>query len=135
MSNKHQQIGRNWTKMVKNLNLSLQAMYFWPKMGENGQNENFPRHNTTLKWLKEIVSSFCASYIKFWCAVLKKKLKNLIFWPKMAKNGRTRIFFKNPLGTFFSFIKIQLCAKLKKSKAQFSRCGLTHARMHTQTDT
>ena len=57
--------------MVKNLNLSPQAMYFWPKMGQNGQNENFPRHKTTVKWLKAIAKSdaqfriFGFVYIRF----------------------------------------------------------------------
>ena len=46
MSNKHQQTGRNWSKTVKNLNLSPQAMYFWPKMGQTDQKRIFP--DTTL---------------------------------------------------------------------------------------
>ena len=144
MPNKHQQIARNWSKMVKNLNLSPQAMYFWPKMGQNGQNENFPRHNTTVKWLKTIVSSFWASYMKFWCAVLKKKLKNLIFWLKMAKNGengpktaKREFFSKIRLEQFFIFIKIQLCAKNHKNlmRGFLDMVWRTkHARMHGRTD-
>ena len=96
-------------------------MYFWPKNGQNGQNKNFPRHNTAIQWFKATVPKFWPSFRKIWCAVSKKMSKNLILRLKMAKNGKnwpflakiskTRIFFKNPLGTFFSIIKIQLCAK------------------------
>ena len=103
MSNKHQQTGRNWSKMVKNLNLSPQAMYFWPKMGQYGQNENFPRHNTTIRCFKAIVPSFWPSFRQFWCAILKKMSKNVIFWAKMAKfwtkkgpKMTKKIFYHNP---------------------------------------
>ena len=111
LSNKHQQTGRNWSKMVKNLNLSPQAMYFWPQNGQNGQNKNFPRHNTAIKWFKATFPSFWPRFRQIWCAESKKMSKNLFFWLKMAKNGKnwpflakiskSRIFFKNPPGTFF----------------------------------
>ena len=43
--------------------------------------------------------------------------------------GANKIFFKNPLGTFFSIIKIQLCAKNhQKSDARFSRYRVTNER-------
>ena len=94
-------------------------------MGQNGQNENFHRHNTTVKWLKAIVLSFWASYVKFWCAVLKKKLKN-DFLPKMAKNGE-----KRPNENFFQ--DVALCKKKSKSDARFSRYGVTDARTDART--
>ena len=120
-------------------------MYFWPKIGQNGQNgqnENFPRHNTTVKWLKTIVSSFLASYMKFWCGVLKKKLKTLIFWPKMARNGekgpktaKREFFQKSAWNIFLSFIKIQLCAKNHKNlmRGFLDMVWHTHRRTHGRT--
>ena len=101
--------------------MSPQAMYFWPKNGQNGQNKNFPRHNTAIKWFKATVPRFWPSFRQIWCADSKKMCENLIFWLKMVKNGKnwpflakilkTRIFLKIRLEIFFSFIKIQLCAK------------------------
>ena len=41
--------------------------------------------------------------------------KNGKNWTSLAKILKTRIFFKNQLGTFFSFLKIQLCAKNHKN--------------------
>ena len=29
-------------------------MYFWPKNDQNEQNKNFPRHNTAIRWFKEL---------------------------------------------------------------------------------
>ena len=37
-----QYIGRNRPKTSEKTILSPQAMYFWPKKGQNGQNEIFP---------------------------------------------------------------------------------------------
>ena len=109
-----EEIGQKWSKT----SICHHKQCILTKNGQNGQNENFPRHNTTVKWLKAIVSSFWASYVKFWCAVLKKKLKNPIFWPKMAKNGekqpktaKREFFSKIRLEHFFRLIKIWLCAK------------------------
>ena len=54
-------------------------MYFWPKNGQNGQNKNFPRHNTAIQWFKATVPKFWPSFRQIWCAVSKKMSKNLIF--------------------------------------------------------
>ena len=52
----------------------------------------------------------------------------------MAKNGQTRIFFKNPLGTFFSPAMMQLFAKFqKKSDARISRYRVTNERTNGRT--
>ena len=70
--------------------------------------------------------------------------KNLIFqlkmakngknWSFLAKNGQTRIFFKNPLGTFFQTHQdVALCKKSSKSDAWISRYGVTHGRTHART--
>ena len=53
-------------------------MYFWPKNGQNGQNKNFPRHNTAIQWFKATVPRFWPSFRKIWCAVSKKMSKTLI---------------------------------------------------------
>ena len=37
------------------------------------------------------------------------------FGVKNPPGGQTIIFFKNPVGTFFSFAKMQLCAKFQKN--------------------
>ena len=66
ISKKHQRFERKWPKTAQNHIMSPHAMYFWPQNGQNDQNKNFPRHNTTVKWLKAIVSSFWPSYVKFW---------------------------------------------------------------------
>ena len=60
-------------------------MYFWPKNGQNGQNKNFPRHNTAIRQFKAIVPSFWPSFRQIWCAVSKKMSENLIFF---SKNGQ-----------------------------------------------
>ena len=41
--------GRKWPKTAQNHIMSPQAMYFWPKNGQNGQNKNFPGHNTAFR--------------------------------------------------------------------------------------
>ena len=41
--------------------------------------------------------------------------KNGGFGAKTPPGGHTRIFFKNPLGTFFSLAQMQLCAKFQKN--------------------
>ena len=104
-------IGSKGNFLAKNHIMSPQAMYFWPKNGQNDQNKNFPRHNTAIKWFKATVPSFWPSFRQIWCANSKKMSKNLIFglkmakygknWPVLAKILKTRIFFKNPLGKFF----------------------------------
>ena len=79
-------------------------MYFLPKNDQNGQNKNFPRHNTAIWWFKAIVPSFWPSFRQIWRAVTKKMSENLIFEQngqildqKGSKNGpdffvRTKIF-------------------------------------------
>ena len=67
--------------------------------------------------------------------------KNLIFrlkmaknWPFLAKNGQTRIFFKNPLGTFFQPRQdANLYQISEKSDALISRYRVTHGRTHRRT--
>ena len=61
--------------------------------------------------------------------------KNGQKWRKMTKNGQTRIFFKNPLGTFFQTHQdVALCKKSLKSDARFSRYAVTHGRTDARTD-
>ena len=92
-------IGSKGNLLAKNHIMSPQAMYFWPKNGQNGQNKNFPRHNTAIKWFKATVLSFWPSFRQIWCAVSKKMIENLIFSKKGAFWGgksppgkQTRIF-------------------------------------------
>ena len=49
--------------------------------------------------------------------------------------GQTRILFKNPLGTFFSLAKTQLCAKFQKNLMHGSSDipSRTHERTDEQT--
>ena len=137
-------IGSKGNFLAKNHIMSPQAMYFWPKNGQNSQNKNFPRHNTAIRWFKTIVPSFWPSFTQIWCVDSKKMSKNLIFWLKMAKNGKnwpflakngqTRIFFKNPLGTFFQTHQdVAFCKKSSKSDARFSRYAVTDARTDGRT--
>ena len=99
--------------------MSPHAMYFWPK---NGQNKNFPRHNTAIQRFKATVPIFWPIFRQIWCAVTKKMSKNLIFRLKMAKkwqkfaifgqNLENENFFKNPLGTFLKLYQdTALCKK------------------------
>ena len=61
--------------------------------------------------------------------------KNGKNWPFLAKISKTRIFFKNPLGTFFQpYQDVALCKKSSKSDARFSRYSVTHARTNERTD-
>ena len=96
-------IGSKGNFLAKNHIMSPEAMYFWPKNGQNNQNKNFPRHNTAIRWFKAIVPSFWPSYRQIWSVDSKKMSKNLIFWLKMAKNGKNWPFFgqKRPNENFF----------------------------------
>ena len=55
----------------------------------------------------------CVQKLFVFLAKNGRKWKN---WSFLAKNLKTRIFFKNPLGTFFSLAKMQLCAKFQKNR-------------------
>ena len=81
--------------------LSPQPIYFFTKNGQICQNKNFPRHYTTDKWFKAIVSSFWPSYMKFRCTVLKKITKNDIFGAISAQKGVFWIQKKNRKGVFW----------------------------------
>ena len=136
-------IGSKGHFSAKNHIMSPQAMYFWPKNGQNGQNKNFPRHNTAIKWFKATVPSFWLSFRQIWCANLKKMSKNLIFGLKMAKYGKNWPFLAKILKREF-FSKIRLEHFLASSRCNFvpsfrkiwcadlqiSRHARTHARTH-----
>ena len=47
-------IGSKGKFLAKNHIMSPQAMYFWPKNGQNSQNKNFPRHNTAIDDSKQL---------------------------------------------------------------------------------
>ena len=80
LANKHQQTGRNWSKMVKNLNLSPQAMDFWPKMGRNGQKRIFPDTTLPLNDWKQL--SRVSDQVT-WNS--QENSQKPDFWAKMAK--------------------------------------------------
>ena len=65
--------------------------------------------------------------------------KMLIFGPFLTLipyNPDIKIFFKNPLGTFFhSHQDTTLCKVSEKSDVRFPRYGVTHAHTHARTHT
>ena len=73
---------------------------------------------------------------------LRKNAKNLQFWAKisnfgqiLAKMGKTGIFFKKGLGTFFSHLQALTNFKvLEKSNERFPSNSVTDARTHGRTD-
>ena len=84
-------IGSKGNFLAKNHIMSPQAMYFWPKIGQNGQNKNFHRHNTAIRWFKAIVPSFWPSFRQIWCADSKKMSENLIFERKWTNFGQKKV--------------------------------------------
>ena len=124
--------------------MSSQAMYFWPKNGQNSQNKNFPRHKTAIRWFKAIVPSFWPSFRQIWCADSKKMSKNLIFWLKndqkwlklaifWPKSQKREFFSKIRLEHFLDLSDVALCKKSSKSDARFSRYAVTHGRTDERT--
>ena len=101
LTKNHQRFRRKWPKNRPKHIMPPQAMYFWPKYGQNGQNKNFSRRNTVIRWFKAIVPSFWPSFRQIWCTVSKKMSENLVFeqkWPNFGpKKGpkRPRFFFQN----------------------------------------
>ena len=64
-----------------------------------------------------------------------KMAKNGKNWPFLVKNGQTRIFFKNPLGTFFQPRQdATLCQVSEKSDARISGYRVTDERTNGRTD-
>ena len=108
--------------------MSPQAMYFWPKNGQNGQNKNFPRHNNAIWWFKAIVPSFSQSFRQIWWAVSKKITENLIFerkWPNFGpkKGPKMALFFCQNKNFHWLFLnnKLGLNKKIKKKPQPFRR--------------
>ena len=123
--------------------MSSQAMYLWPQNGQNGQNKNFPRHNTAIKWFKATAPSFWPSLDKsdvqirrkcpkpdFWAktgqiwqklAVFGQNLENENFFQKSAWD----IFLVSPRCNFGQSFRKIWCADL-----QISRRGRTNGRTH-----
>ena len=98
---------------------------FLTQKGQNSQNKNFPRHNTAIRWIKAIVSSFWASYVKFWYAVLKKKLKTWFFGQKWPNFGPKKVkwpknFYHNP-NLLYLVLNRKLGLKNKNCQTNISR--------------
>ena len=60
-------------------------MYFWPKIGQNGQNKNFPRHNTDIKWSSKQLSPISGKVLDKSDVRFQRKRPKTDFWIKMAK--------------------------------------------------
>ena len=104
------------------------------------QIKNFPGIQPFAIWWKTIFPNFWPSFTKFWCSVWKIRGKKLIFRPfftLILYNPEIMIFFqKSAWNIFFTFIKIQLCAKFQKNLMRgFPDIVLhTHAQTHGQTN-
>ena len=79
------------TKTSQKPYMSQQAMYFWPKNGQNSHDKNFPNHNIVIRCFKAITPSFWPSFRQIWGAVSKKMCKNLIFEQKWPNFGPKRV--------------------------------------------
>ena len=101
--------------MVKNLNLSSQAIYFWPKTGQNGQKRIFPDTTLPLNDWKQLFRAFenvmWISDVRFW----RKSSKTWFFGPKWRKTAKREFFSKIGLEHFLDSSRCSFVQKFHQN--------------------